>query len=219
MAKKDLVNALLAVAFAALTVGCRGSLASSEASPDASPEWSPVCPATAPDSGTSCSDADSNEQLTCEYGDTPSSAGCAVVILECAGGVWGQTSPSPYGLTCPPEAGPPSSLPAYCPPNFASVPQGGLCPADGDRCTYDEAHVCVCINAEDLNDDDLPPPASNNWFCANSDPSCPPERPRIGSACSGEDGGGVVSCAYDGPLTGGAYNGVQVQCVGGVWTL
>ena len=215
MATKDLATALLAAVFAALAVGCQGSLASPEGS-QASPDWSPVCPTTAPTIGASCSDAAASEQLTCEYGYAPSNLGCAT-LLTCAAGQWGPLTG--LGLQCTPDAGPPSSLPADCPPNFASAQQGNVCPVQGESCAYGEAHVCVCINAEALNDDDLPPPASNNWICAQSDPACPPERPRIGSPCGGEDGGGVVSCQYDGPVTGGVYDGVLVQCVGGVWAL
>src|SRR5580700_3574347 len=68
----------LVAVFAALAVGCDGSLASpdgSQASPassPASPDWSPLCPATAPAIGSSCTDATlslgASDQLMCEYG-------------------------------------------------------------------------------------------------------------------------------------------------------
>jgi hypothetical protein len=68
----------------------------------------------------------------------------------------------------------PSSLPADCPATFASAQQGNVCAVQGESCAYDQAHVCVCINAETLNDDDLPPPPPTIGFVRNRIPGAPP---------------------------------------------
>ena len=220
---------LLVAVFAALAVGCDGSLASpdgslaSPASSPAFPDWSPLCPATAPAIGSSCTDATlslgASDQLMCEYGYAPWSLGCATLV-ECAGGQWG--SATGLGLVCTPDASAPASLPADCPPVFALAQQGAVCAVQWESCAYDQAHECVCLSNELGNDNDLPDP-HNEWTCAESDPACPPVRPRLGSSCSGsEEGGGFTTCQYDGPLESGEEvggGGIALQCVGGVWAL
>ena len=126
------------------------------------------------------------------------------------------------GLPCTPDAGAPAPLPADCPPTFASAQQSGGCAVEWESCTYDQAHECLCLSNELGNDNDRPDPV-NVWMCAVSDSACPLVRPRIGSTCSGSEAvGELTTCQYDGPPDEGEVpgdSGVELQCVGGVWTL
>jgi hypothetical protein len=171
------------------------------APPDAAPPWSPLCPAAPPPPGAPCAD----ENLQCEYGNAWWNVACDVV-LECQSGQWASDSLG-EGI-CTPG---PGSNPSTCPPNFASVPQGGTCTDTSLTCVYSEG-TCNCQvpffgpPIEDAGE-------AATWQCL-PEPGCPSPRPRIGTSCAGTEAQDCTyeSCSFAESCANGVWQGEQEAC-------
>jgi hypothetical protein len=214
---------LLSVVFASLAPACGGRYTSlgpgsddggtrSDASPadaagdvifpgddeqDASPLPGP-CPAAAPNEGAACS---ASGQLYCEYGSSEF-IGCDLV-MSCNQGAWQKTNFS----ECPP----PGPNPAACPATLAAVPLGQTCTPAGLECDYMFAR-CFC------NDPFGPPPPDSGiaptWACDDPGPGCPQPRPRLGTACSGQQVCTYETCSYSEQCVNGYWSGEFAGCGG-----
>ncbi len=156
-----------------------------------------ACPAAPPAMGAHCA----QPALDCEYGGDWSSK-CNVLAQCWRGGAldhtW-QVRP-PASTDCPT----PTSLSAGCP---STPPSGGCSSSDPTGlCVYATAR-CACIPYTSSG-----PGATTTytWQCEPpSEAGCPPERPRIGSACHDEG----LTCTYAVcGFGGGTY------CTAGAWT-
>jgi hypothetical protein len=164
---------------------------------DASPLPGP-CPAAPPNEGDACSAAG---QLDCEYGSSEF-VGCDLVF-SCNQGAWQKTNFS----QCPP----PGPNPASCPATQADVPLGQTCAPAGLECDYTFAR-CFC------NDPFGPPPPDSGitptWGCDDPGPGCPQPRPRLGSACTGQQTCNYETCSYGEVCMGGYWTGEAAGCGG-----
>jgi hypothetical protein len=167
--------------------------------PDATPPWSPDCPASAPVAGSACT----QENLQCEYGDAWWSVSCDVV-MECDNGQWGTTKPS-YE-PCTPEPGP---NPAQCPATYADVPEGP-CKQAGLTCQYPDGQCSCQVPVGPIEIDG----GTADWTCLPGD-GCPPQRPRLGTACTMEGASCTyVACSYGEACMGGVWQGEEEGCAG-----
>ncbi len=152
---------------------------------DAAPGCTPgVCPSTPPADNTACSG-----DLVCEYG-TAANPDCNV-MATCMSNAWHVVS---FDGGC--------GTSSACPATWAeatSADAGVTCGPSNSRCDYNEG-VCGCVGG--------------SWGCAApTDPSCPKERPRYGTACSS----GSPTCSYGADCT--ALAGFDVECACGRWVV
>lgn len=160
-----------------------GPVISSDAGPPAGP-----CPPTPPMQATMCSVSLPN--LECEYGDDPSPA-CNMLFQCDPNGSWQDIGTS----------GACSHTTGMCAATYGAVPVNQACSAEGLWCNYPEGN-CYCSSS-------LPTPGPS-WSCVALAPTCPPDRPRIGTACSAP--GPNVTCDY-----GSCIGGAAVLCADGYW--
>jgi hypothetical protein len=141
----------------------------------------PACPTSVPAPNTPCG----NTEYECEYGSAPQSW-CSTIAYCTSGSYWQIIQPYDGG---------PCTQPSACPSTIDGVDAGSAC-SSNTACHYQEG-TCACVNAQ--------------WKCARpTDPSCPAQRPRIGSACS------TGSCAYGQFCS--LLNGDIITCACGAWT-
>jgi len=156
------------------------------------------CPVTVPDSGSSCA---LPGELDCEYG-TDWNPMCNTIADCWRGGplnaTW-QLEPPASGASSPCPT--PLTLSPLCPPSLPTSDSACGTEAMGILCPYPPA-LCGCIQ----EGDGPAPDASGSWVCSNAGMGCPPDRPRIGSACEATTQndycayavcgiGGVTSCS------------------------
>ncbi len=157
----------------------------------------PDCPSAIPADGDHCD----HPGLSCEYGDDWSSR--CNYLAQCwvggpSDGTWMVRDPDP--TVCPT----PTTLGPGCPPE----PPSGTCTESDptDLCVYGDAH-CVCYPFVSSGPGGT---TTYQWRC--DDPSlaeCPPNRPRVGSACTLEG----ETCTYAVCNFGGG-----TYCSDGVWS-
>jgi hypothetical protein len=219
-----------AMAAAAVTAGCGGSVfsagssggdggatdgAAHDASPgpfdggildgfapgDSAAPWSPVCPATLPAAGTPCS----KDDLQCEYGDAWWSVGCDTV-MQCQSGVWSTFMPS--FEPCQAQPGPNS---AACPPDYAAVPQGSACSTDGLSCIYDQGECACQVPLEGPVEIDG---GTGYWGCV-PEQGCPFPRARLGTACTSSQADCTYEeCSYAQSCQDGVWQAQPEACAG-----
>lgn len=212
------------IAAAALAIGCEGSAtlrlaadAGADATlPDAGGDRDGSapdvdCPAVAPTGSTDC-DAPG---LWCEY-DGGAHARCSTRAL-CArrAGAGARTLWTTFApdFACAPNA-------LACPADFGDAADGG-CPLPTGACDYAEGR-CACVECADADGGR----SHHAWTCrgwsdvgaftddggaADVPGACPPERPRLGTAC---DRAGFV-CGYD--SCDGVSLGPYLTCANGRW--
>jgi hypothetical protein len=146
----------------------------------------PDCPPTVPVAGTSCA----NTAAECEYGNNRDPECNTIMVCSNPSRTW-----SLLDRTC---TDPAPGLGPGCPATLSAVTVGGGCATTGLVCDYPEAR-CGCelppSGPDGPPSPTPPPPPSPHWACsvAPTDPGCPIDRPRIGSLCNFQGGGG---CAY-----------------------
>jgi hypothetical protein len=211
------LSSVLCVASAAACGGSVGSLATGDAGRsdsgggsdggneiDSSPPLTAGCPTSLPADGSSCT----SEGLQCEYGDSWWSVSCDSVV-QCAGGQWSKFMPT-FG-PCTPQPGPNA---ASCPADYAAVPQGSACSANGLSCIYGQGE-CSC--QVPLGGPIFVDGGSGYWGCV-PEQGCPFPRPPLGSACtSGPSGNSdctYEACAYAQTCQNGAWTAIEEACAG-----
>jgi hypothetical protein len=142
----------------------------------------PACPSSLPTANTPCN-GNSTTQYVCEYGSAAQS--WCNTLAYCSGTLWQIETPFDGG---------PCTQPAECPTTIDGVDAGAACNSNS-ACNYQEG-TCACLNG--------------TWQCVRpTDPACPAQRPRIGTACT------TGSCPY------GQYcsllNGDILACTCGTW--
>ncbi|MEO6420771.1 MAG: hypothetical protein ABIP39_15270, partial [Polyangiaceae bacterium] len=178
-----------------------------------------ACPATLPEQGTPCT----KDKLLCEYGDDYNPL-CNTVVV-CSTDRW--ASPIFYGGGGPtkcPSTGPtiPPNPPG-CAATREAVPDG-TCTDTSISCNYDDS-VCSCgvhcsnypIRQPDCNADagqttNCCDTTKVTWGCFDGPKYCTEPRPRIGAACSPDQG----SCAVGPP---GECGQTVIECQNGVYNL
>jgi hypothetical protein len=125
-----------------------------------------------------------NGDFFCEYGTGPLPE--CNTTATCIGSAWHIVS---FDGGCTQNS--------QCPGTFAAAQDGGpACGTTNFACAYSEG-TCGC--------------AGGSWACATpGDPSCPTQRPRYGTACTGS-----LTCAYGADCT--ALAGPDIQCACGRW--
>ena len=192
---------------AALALACGGQTTTVNGGDDASTDHqsspdegidvslSASCPISPPTVGQACSGLANGFQ--CEYGAS-FWAVCDSVFV-CNGGTW--TADNTHGA-CPGEEN------VDCPSSLSQITQGGDClgqSKSNETCDYGGGS-CVCEGF--CGGVALPDAATGpTWKCSAPDPTCPPERPRFGSSCTGS-----ASCSYDICCAGS-----DMQCQNGTW--
>jgi hypothetical protein len=161
----------------------------------------PDCPASPPQLGAACG----HQGVQCEYGGDP--RWTCNEVASCASGKWDyMMSENPW---CPTGDNSPD-----CPATYAEAQAGGACSVTGTSCNYSEpgaTRFCSCVEFGPILLDGGPP---GNWMCSAVQPGCPPERPRLGQACSQPS----LSCSYD---SCGVPDGLSVECSAqtGTWVI
>ncbi|HEY2367697.1 MAG TPA: hypothetical protein VGH87_14975 [Polyangiaceae bacterium] len=148
-----------------------------------------VCPAALPAQGGACVSIVADASEGCEYGDF--TTGACSSLATCTDAGWNlDVPPSPQCANDP-----------SCPSAFDA--QAPIC-ALGLRCDYASGR-CGC---EEMD-------AGLAWTCEGTEPSCPPTRPRIGSACDG-----AHECVYGDHGACSDLRGTIVTCDPcGTWQL
>jgi len=165
-----------------------GASGSSSGAPDAGGGL--VCPAAAPNPGSTCLQVG----FSCEYGTSPNLA--CNQHAQCGANGWAY----PFHTACPL---------GLCPASYDLTPAGGACNPDGLTCGYLRG-TCNCS----------PPSGplmvrpdggavGSQWQCRLATPGCHSPRPNLGTPCT-EEG---RSCDYGSCL----HEGIVLQCKGGVW--
>jgi len=187
--------------FFALSAACGGSIdilpdgggnPDGGGGPDATP--GPDCPAQAPSEGAACS----KEGIECEYGGDP--RWVCNTVSRCSGGHWSVGKEGDPSCPTAPVNPPP------CPGSYAEAQQGGACSPNGTICNYSTSSATQFCTCNVLGGPIELDGGGAVWYCGQPyDPSCPAERPRVGSSCSVP----AVHCSYD---VCGLPSGLAVDC-------
>jgi hypothetical protein len=190
----------------ALALGCSGKVdlggdaggggGGDGGGPGAEGGGSIACPLSQPAAMAACSPLG----LVCGYGNDPRLQ-CRPTAT-CAAGGWTILDPTVGNSQC-------STLPSTTCPATIAVAQGQACTPMNAYCIYGDLS-CQCTNC-------IPGPSEQCvgapvWQCEtpNSNASCPPGEPNLGTPCSTEG----LNCAYTCDIKSG--NGGRL-CSGGIW--
>ncbi len=159
----------------------------------------PRCPNSRPRENSGCLRAGS----TCEYGDSPDRECNTVVACEGDLGLtaWvARPRDTCFSQICPAAAdvaaldGKPCEL---------EIDGGAISDADETVCNMSDG-ICACTTGRDGNTRH-----ERRWVCVRPSFVCPPNRPLLGTLCSGNVWCDYGSCSFK--------RGVVMECTQGVW--